>query len=67
MKKYPSDLTDAQWQVIKKLLNEKMLGHKRRWNLRYAQRTNFKYALSVVVTLVRAEVNSMILWFKNYN
>ena len=34
MKKYPSDLTDAQWQVIKKLLNEKMLGRKRRWDLR---------------------------------
>jgi len=34
MKKYPSDLTDAQWQVIKKLLDEKMLQRKRRWELR---------------------------------
>ncbi len=34
MKKYPSDLTDAQWLNIKKLLDEKMLQRKRRWELR---------------------------------
>lgn len=34
MKKYPSDLTDAQWLNITKLLDEKMLQRKRRWELR---------------------------------
>ncbi len=34
MKNYPSNLTDVQWQIIKKLLDEKMLERKRRWELR---------------------------------